>query len=327
MQFLITGVAGFIGFHLAKALLNEGHSLIGVDNFNDYYDPQLKFDRLKQLGVSFDRNQLVFQRNHLTIFNAHIEDEKIWTDLEKFKIDRIIHLAAQAGVRHSLTNPMSYVNSNIIGFQRVIDFSVKQNVNDLIYASSSSVYGVNSSLPLNEEESCSQPESFYAATKRANELMAFSYYKTKKLKSLGLRFFTVYGPWGRPDMAPMLFANAATMNLPIKVFNNGNQRRDFTYIDDIVFAIIKCISIGLKEPIVLNIGRGSSVLLMDFIKEIEENFNVNLDKEFMSAQLGDVRETFADTSKLVELTGYTPQINLQEGIRRFADWYKGYYKL
>jgi UDP-glucuronate 4-epimerase len=326
MQFLITGVAGFIGFHLTKTLLNEGHIVIGIDNFNDYYDPQLKLDRLTQLGILFDRNQRIYHRNNITIYNASIEDEKVWSELESHKIERIIHLAAQAGVRYSLTNPMSYVYSNIVGFQRVLDFSIKQNINDLMYASSSSVYGVNSKLPLNENEPCMQPESFYAATKKANELMAFSYFKTKNLRTLGLRFFTVYGPWGRPDMAPMLFASAATSNLPIKVYNNGDQSRDFTYIDDIVSGIVQCLNINLSEPLVLNIGRGSSVLLLDFIKEIERNFNIDLIKEFKPAQLGDVKETFADTTKLQELTGYKPKFDLEEGIRLFAEWYKDYYK-
>jgi UDP-glucuronate 4-epimerase len=326
MKILITGIAGFIGFHLAKELIARDNSVIGIDNFNDYYDPQLKFDRLSLLGITKNDIDVVTENAKLTVLKGDIVDRDLWSQLEKYKIDLIIHLAAQAGVRYSIENPMAYIQSNIVGFQNVIDFSVKMGHTKLLYASSSSVYGSNSKQPFEEIDACNQPESLYAATKRSNELIAYSYSKTKGLNSIGLRFFTVYGPWGRPDMAPMLFAKAAVRNERISVYNNGKQKRDFTFIDDIIAGIIGCINFNVRGSEVLNIGRGMSTNLMDFISEIESNFNVKLEKDFTPPQTGDVVETFANTAKLESMISYKPSTDLKVGIKIFAEWYKDYYR-
>jgi UDP-glucuronate 4-epimerase len=326
MKILITGVAGFIGFHLAKALISQGDSIIGIDNFNNYYDPQLKFDRLSLLGITKNDINKRIENSNFMVIKGNIEDQQTWLELEKHNIDLVIHLAAQAGVRYSIENPMTYIQSNIVGFQNVLDFCVKMGHSKLLYASSSSVYGSNSKQPFDETEVCIHPESLYAATKRSNELMAYSYFQTKGLNSIGLRFFTVYGPWGRPDMAPMLFAKAAVHNERISVFNNGNQKRDFTFVDDIVKGIIGCVKANFCGSEVLNIGRGKSTNLMDFISEIESNFNITLGKDFKPPQTGDVVETFANTSKLESLINYKPTTDLKDGVKLFADWFKDYYR-
>jgi UDP-glucuronate 4-epimerase len=251
--------------------------------------------------------------------------------LRSFEIKKVIHLAAQAGVRYSLLNPDAYITSNIIGFQYMLDFCVEQNITNFLYASSSSVYGKNSIQPFLETEECNQPESLYAATKKSNELTAFAYYKTKNISSIGMRFFTVYGPWGRPDMAPMLFADAALNNKEISVFNNGNQKRDFTYIDDIINAIILLLdyinSNSINKADVINIGKGSPVSLIEFIELIELNLNKKINKKLVKEQLGDVPVTFANISKLIEYTTFTPMTKLDDGLKLFCDWYIKYFKV
>lgn len=243
-QILVTGAAGFIGFHFCKKILELGHQVVGVDNLNDYYDPNLKLARLNELGISgVDvKSQEIkkFKSGTLTFLKADITDDHLWETLSKeFQITSVIHLAAQAGVRYSLENPKSYIKSNIEGFLNVLEFCRYQKIDHLIYASSSSVYGMNAQQPFSEDQPCNKPVSLYAATKRSNELMAFTYHHLFGINSIGLRFFTVYGPWGRPDMAPFLFTKASFEGTPIKVFNYGKQRRDFTYIDDIIEGIIQ----------------------------------------------------------------------------------------
>lgn len=329
---LITGAAGFIGFHLCQRLISEGYKVVGIDNLNDYYDPKLKLARLAQLGVegisenSDSLSQIV--ADSFTFIKADIEDENFWTLLsEKFKITSIVHLAAQAGVRYSLENPKTYIKSNIEGFLNVLEFCRHQHINDLIYASSSSVYGMDSEQPFSETESCNKPISLYAATKRSNELMAYTYHHLFGINSMGLRFFTVYGPWGRPDMAPYLFTKAAFDETPIKVFNYGNQSRDFTYIDDIIEGIFKiyCKSDSIEGAEICNIGQGNPIKLMDFIETLETVANRKLEKEWVDAQPGDVAVTFADTSRLVERFNYTPEVTNQKGVKKFVDWYIDYY--
>jgi UDP-glucuronate 4-epimerase len=319
---LITGAAGFIGMHTAVRFLKGGWEVIGFDNLNSYYSVDLKNDRIKQVLT------IAQKLNKKFIFHEADLNSNIWTSLLEVHFDAIIHLAAQAGVRYSLENPKAYLESNVLGFQNVLDFVKLTQVDRFVYASSSSVYGKNSIQPFNENEDCNSPESYYAATKKMNELMAKSYYKNHNVSSIGLRFFTVYGPWGRPDMAPMLFTNAAYNNKTIQVFNHGNQSRDFTYIDDIVEGIFKLILIP-SFPIgadVCNIGNGSPVKLMEFINEIETATNIELDKIFTKAQKGDVVHTYADTSKLYLLSDYMPKTNLSLGIKKFIEWYKNYYK-
>ncbi len=332
MTILITGVAGFIGFHTAKRFIDEGHIVVGIDNLNDYYDPDLKINRLKELGIYYDNSSHEVYLSNMYNFKFIKGDISYWSSweiLKQFGITDVIHLAAQAGVRYSLENPNAYIQSNIVGFQFLLNFCSDLNISKVLYASSSSVYGKNSVQPFNELDDCSNPESLYAATKKANELMAYSYFKTKKISSVGLRFFTVYGPWGRPDMAPMLFAKAALKNETIDIFNNGNQSRDFTYIDDIVNGIFLTHRALNENKIlgaeVLNIGRGEPVNLMLFIEKLEFFFNLIFNKNYKEAQLGDVSETYSNTSKLKNLTGYVPKTDLNIGLRCFVDWYKNYY--
>ena len=307
---LITGAAGFIGMHTSIRFLKEGWDVVGLDNLNDYYSEQLKEDRIREIERCSLETKSNFQlyRNDL--------NSTIWSNISKYAFDGVIHLAAQAGVRYSIENPRAYLHSNISGFQEAIEFAHNNGGLPFVYASSSSVYGKNSEQPFHESEPCVQPESYYAATKKANELMAYSYFKTSKLKSIGLRFFTVYGPWGRPDMAPYLFVNAAFNKKPIQVFNHGNQKRDFTYIDDIVQGIWLSISQFhlVQSAEVFNIGNGAPVGLMQFISEIECATGEKLKKSFVDAQPGDVPITFSDTSKLKKTFGYSPCTSLEEGV-------------
>ena len=334
MRILVTGAAGFIGFHLSNTLLKRGCEVVGLDNINDYYIQQLKYDRLKELGIYNIVESEVNYKSDLgpfTFLKGDLEDTSFWENhIKPQGITHIIHLAAQAGVRYSLENPWAYVSANISGFLNVLEFCREQKINHLIYASSSSVYGMNSKQPFSESERCDNPVSLYAATKRANEIMAYTYHHLFGINSMGLRFFTVYGPWGRPDMAPMLFTKAAFEGKPIKVFNNGNQSRDFTYVDDIINGII-AVHEKNKEVVrgaqVCNIGNGSPVDLMEFIQAIEKETGIELNKEFIEAQPGDVAITFADTSKLSLLVDYKPKVKIVDGVREFIDWYKKYQKI
>ncbi|MCE7053712.1 NAD-dependent epimerase/dehydratase family protein [Algoriphagus sp. AGSA1] len=334
MQILVTGAAGFIGFHLCNRLIKEGHNVVGVDNLNSYYDPNLKLARLAELGIiGINQNDSSFPTlvaGDFTFIKADIEDDSLWSFLaDDFGITSIIHLAAQAGVRYSLENPKAYIKSNIEGFLNVLEFCRNKAIDNLIYASSSSVYGMESKQPFSEEENCNKPVSLYAATKRSNELMAYTYHHLFNINSIGLRFFTVYGPWGRPDMAPFIFTKAAFEGSEIRVFNQGNQKRDFTYIDDIIAGIIQIF--GQSEKIdgaeVCNIGQGRPLGLGDFIHQIEDSTGKILSKKYIEAQPGDVQVTYADTHNLREKFSYLPKIHLKEGIENFVKWYVEYYKV
>ena len=318
---LITGAAGFIGMHTAIRFLNEGWDVVGLDNINNYYSVGLKRDRLNEINVTASKLGRCFD-----MFEEDLNSE-VWIRFESHAFDAVVHLAAQAGVRYSIENPKAYLESNILGFQNVIEFVEKQSIGCFIYASSSSVYGKSSNQPFTELESCNQPESYYAATKKTNELMAHSYFQTKGINSIGLRFFTVYGPWGRPDMAPYLFVDASFKGKKIKVFNHGNQKRDFTFIDDIVEGLF--LSVLSFEKVsgaqVYNLGHGAPTELMGFISEIEKATDKELDKDFVPAQLGDVEVTFADTNKLKQFINYSPKTPLKQGVIRFVEWYRKYY--
>lgn len=331
--YLVTGAAGFIGFHLAKRLLAEGCSVIGLDNLNDYYDVELKKARLAILEE--DSNfQFVF---------AHVEDrlaiERLFAEN---KIHIVVHLAAQAGVRYSLQNPHSYIQSNIVGFLNILEGCRHHDVEHLVYASSSSVYGANEKMPFSTSDNVDHPVSLYAATKKSNELMAHTYSHLYNLPTTGLRFFTVYGPWGRPDMALFLFTKAILNDEPIKVFNYGKMARDFTYIDDIIEGVVRVIPNPPKgdpdfdksnpNPAsshapykVYNIGNGQPVQLMEFIETLEKHLGRIAKKEFLPLQPGDVPKTYADVTDLVRDVGFGPSTSVDEGIRRFVDWYRGYY--
>jgi UDP-glucuronate 4-epimerase len=319
---LITGAAGFIGMHTSIRFLNSGWEVIGLDNINDYYSVVLKRNRLKEISrVSAELGRT------FKICEADL-NSTIWQELDSIEFDAVVHLAAQAGVRYSIENPRAYLESNVLGFQSVVEFVEKHSISRFVYASSSSVYGKSSVQPFTETESCDQPESYYAATKKSNELMAQSYYKTKGISSIGLRFFTVYGPWGRPDMAPFLFAKAAFKREPIKVFNYGNQKRDFTYVGDIVEGIF--ISIEGFDKVngaeIFNIGYGAPTGLMDFISAIESATGRKLEKSLVEAQLGDVEVTYANTQKLQFTFGYSPKVGLEEGVSNFIEWFKSYHE-
>lgn len=319
---LITGAAGFIGMHTSIRFLNNGWNVDGLDNMNDYYSVELKKKRVKEIMNAARKSSSTFR-----LFENDL-NSNIWNELSAQEYDAVVHLAAQAGVRYSISNPRSYLESNILGFQSVIEFVESQSINRFVYASSSSVYGKSSVQPFTENEACNEPESYYAATKKCNELMAQSYFKTKGLKSVGLRFFTVYGPWGRPDMAPFIFAKAALNNEVIKVFNHGNQKRDFTYISDIVEGIFLSIANfhKIKGSEIFNIGYGSPAGLMDFINLIESTLGRELKKSYEEAQLGDVEVTYADTHKLESTFGYSAKVGLAEGVSNFIEWFKSYYE-
>ena len=313
MKVLVTGAAGFIGFHLTRRLLDRGDSVVGIDNLNDYYPVALKRARLAEIG---DIPRFRFEQ-------MDIADRKALPELfaaEKF--DAAVNLAAQAGVRYSIENPWAYVDSNLVGFVNVLECCRHYPVRHLVYASSSSVYGGNEKTPFSEEDKVDSPVSLYAATKKSNELMASCYCKLYGIRATGLRFFTVYGPWGRPDMSPMLFASAISAGRPIKVFNNGDMMRDFTYIDDIVEGVVRVLDKAPEMHEVYNIGCSNPVRLMDFISEIENAVGHPAEKIMLPMQPGDVYQTYADTSKLERDFGYRPGVTLHEGIARFIEWYK-----
>ena len=334
MKILVTGAAGFIGMHTALKLLERGDEVIGIDNLNDYYDVQLKHDRLAQLTKfpAFSFQKLDISDRPAT--------EKLFS---MGKFDKVIHLAAQAGVRYSITNPHAYVDSNLVGFVNILEGCRHNAVQHLVYASSSSVYGGNAKMPFSEHDSVDHPVSLYAATKKANELMAHTYSHLYRLPTTGLRFFTVYGPWGRPDMAPFLFAGAILRGEPINVFNHGNMKRDFTHIDDIVNGVIRAIDANATasdeyDPLsadpatsnapyrVFNIGNSDPVPLMDFIAALENSIGKPAEKVFLPMQPGDVPATYADTSLLNQWVGFAPATPISIGVQDFVSWYCGYYK-
>tara|TARA_B100000963_G_C22638497_1_gene679002 strand:+ start:3684 stop:4715 length:1032 start_codon:yes stop_codon:yes gene_type:complete len=333
---LVTGIAGFIGYSLSKSLLDMGHNIIGIDNINDYYEPLLKHDRLKNLGLDTDNNtefnsSIISSKyfNQLIFYRTNIEDTDFINEIfSKNSIKIVCNLAAQAGVRYSLENPQSYINSNVKGFMNILECCRHFKIDRLVYASSSSVYGDSTNVPFSENEVVDNPISIYAASKKANELMAHSYSKLFNLETIGLRFFTVYGPWGRPDMALFLFTDAMLNNQPINVFNNGELSRDFTYIDDIVSGIKKTLLNDSKDKSLYklyNIGNSKPVLLMDFINAIEKELGIEAVKNFMPMQLGDVNQTYADVSKLKNDYDYSPSVNVDFGIKSFVSWFRKYY--
>lgn len=345
MKILVTGTAGFIGFHLINKLSGRGDQIIGLDNINDYYDVRLKYGRLNETGIEEEDIQYnkIIQSKKLDDYKfikLNLEDkENIEKLFKEEKFDKVCHLAAQAGVRYSLTNPQSYIDSNIQGFLNILECCRHTNIKHLVYASSSSVYGANEKQPFSTSDNVDHPISLYAATKKANELMAYTYSHLYNIPTVGLRFFTVYGPWGRPDMAIFLFTKAMLDKKQIDVFNNGEMERDFTFIDDIIEGITRVIDNPLcknKDKILTtdsnttpyrlyNIGNSSPVKLMDFINSLENRLGITAVKNFLPMQPGDVPSTYADVSDLIEDYGYKPIISVKDGIKRFIEWYKWFY--
>lgn len=332
MKILITGAAGFIGMHTVQKMAALGHEVIGLDNINAYYETDLKYARLAELGIkreNLEYNKKVDGNTNIQFVLLDIQDAGNLNSLfATQKFDVAIHLAAQAGVRYSITNPRDYIDSNIIGFYNILEACRNFPPQHLVFASSSSVYGNTDDVPFSENQNTDSPVSFYAATKKSNEVMAHSYSELYNMKITGLRFFTVYGPWGRPDMAPTLFAKAGMEAKPIKVFNEGNQSRDFTYIDDIVQGIE---IVAQKPPTetnfrLLNIGNGNPVNLMNFIKLLELNLDKPFKYQMMPAQNGDVQSTYADVSEIQKL-GYKASTSLELGIPKFVNWFLNYYFL
>jgi UDP-glucuronate 4-epimerase len=318
MNFLISGSAGFIGFHLSEFLLKKKHSVLGIDDLNDYYDIRLKKSRLN----------LLKKYKNFFFFKKKIEDIKIVNFFKKKKIDIIINLAAQAGVRHSLENPYVYINSNILGQVNMLELAKELKIKKYIYASSSSVYGGNKSLPFSVKDRVDNPISLYAASKKSTELIAEYYSHLYKIKSIGLRFFTVYGPWGRPDMATFIFTKNIINGKPINIFNYGKMKRDFTYVDDIVSGIYGSINLKMKKlHKVYNLGNSKSESLLEFIKLIEKNLDKKAIKNFLPLQLGDVPATFADISESTKDLKFIPKTKIKDGIPKFIKWFKKYYKL
>lgn len=336
MTILVTGAAGFIGYHTCRYLIERGDQVVGIDNINDYYDVNLKHARLHQLEQCADSARFEFRKLDLASR----------TDLaalfDEFNFEKVINLAAQAGVRYAAVNPYAYVDSNIVGFVNILECCRHHDVAHLVYASSSSVYGANESLPFSEHDNVDHPVSLYAATKKSNELMAHAYSHLYNLPTTGLRFFTVYGPWGRPDMALFLFAKSILAGVPIDVFNYGNHIRDFTYIDDIVEGVVRVLDHSARpnpnwdgkvpDPAtstapwrVYNIGNNSPVNLMDYIETLETRLGKTAEKNLKPMQPGDVPDTYADVTALVEDLGYRPSTTIDEGIDRFVTWYLDYY--
>lgn len=334
LKYLVTGAAGFIGMHLCERLLARGDSVSGIDNLNNYYDPNLKQARLDRLSPHEN-----FDFHNADICNA----AALARIFEMTAFDGVVNLAAQAGVRYSLENPQAYIDANIVGFTNILEQCRHNDVAHLVYASSSSVYGGNAKLPFSECDSVDHPVSLYAATKKANELMAHTYSHLFDLPTTGLRFFTVYGPWGRPDMALFMFTKAILARQPIDVFNNGNMVRDFTFVDDIVEGVVRVLdkpatadprfdATSLNPGIsnapfrVFNIGNNQPVPLMSYIEAIEDALGMDAAKNFLPMQPGDVRATAADTSALKEWVGFAPQTAVRDGVRRFVNWYNDYYQ-
>lgn len=348
MKILVTGSAGFIGFHLTKKLLERGNVVVGLDNINNYYDVNLKYARLAETGidkdaVSWNKRITSTKYPNYNFIRMNLEDkEAIQNLVHNEQFDNICHLAAQAGVRYSLENPYAYIDSNIVGFLNILEAARDSNIKHLVYASSSSVYGGNTKMPLSTADSVDHPISLYAATKKSNELMAHVYSHLFNIPITGLRFFTVYGPWGRPDMALFLFTKSILENKPIQVFNYGNMTRDFTFIDDIIKGVVKVIDKPAKPTMndnpdpsssniapykVYNIGNSSPVKLLDYIEAIENELGKKAIKEFLPMQPGDVPYTEADVSDLVRDFGYKPSTKVQDGIKEFIKWYKNFYNI
>lgn len=336
MKLLLTGTAGFIGYSLTKKLIesNPNIQIVGLDNINDYYELSLKYGRLADLG--FDKSDIVYGKKIVSSLSKNSSfiqlklEDKAGIDrlFAEEKFDIVCNLAAQAGVRYSIENPYAYIESNIVGFINILEACRHNPVQHLVYASSSSVYGMNDKVPFSEEDKVDSPVSLYAASKKSNELMAHAYSNLYKIPATGLRFFTVYGPWGRPDMAPFLFTKAIVNNEPIKIFNNGNMLRDFTYIDDIVDGVIKTLTHIPQTEIpykIYNIGNSKPIKLMDFISEIEQALNKEAQKVFMAMQPGDVYQTYADTSNLENDVNFKPDTPIKEGVKSFVDWYISFY--
>lgn len=336
MKLLLTGTAGFIGCSLTKKLLETDSDIqiVGLDNINDYYELSLKYGRLADLG--FDKSDIVYGKKIVSSLSKNSSfiqlklEDKAGIDrlFAEEKFDIVCNLAAQAGVRYSIENPYAYIESNIVGFINILEACRHNPVQHLVYASSSSVYGMNDKVPFSEEDKVDSPVSLYAASKKSNELMAHAYSNLYKIPTTGLRFFTVYGPWGRPDMAPFLFTKAIVNNEPIKIFNNGNMLRDFTYIDDIVDGVIKTLTHIPQTEIpykIYNVGNSKPIKLMDFISEIEQALNKEAQKVFMAMQPGDVYQTYADTSNLENDVNFKPDTPIKEGVKSFVDWYISFY--
>jgi UDP-glucuronate 4-epimerase len=316
-RILLTGGAGFIGSHIAKALLERGDNVVVVDNFNDYYDPKLKRDRIKYL---------LGDHKNYRILETDVADYAAMEGIFKTNnFDKVCHLAAQAGVRYSLINPFSYERANILGFLNILELCRHYNVKDLIFASSSSIYGGNKKMPFSEEDNVDHPISLYAASKKSNEEMAYAYHHLFGINCTGLRLFTVYGPWGRPDMAAFLFAKNIILGKPIEVFNQGDMARDFTYITDIVNGAVAAIDKSYPYEI-FNLARGESIELIDYIEEIRKNLGREIRMNMLPIQPGDVKATSADISKARKMLGYEPQVSIAEGIRKFVEWYMEYYR-
>jgi UDP-glucuronate 4-epimerase len=338
MKVLVTGAAGFIGSHVTQALLARGDNVVGIDNLNNYYDVSLKEARLQWIANADTQGEFSFRKMDI----ANQVDIDALFETEKF--DKVVNLAAQAGVRYSIEAPREYIDSNIMGFTNILEACRHNNIRHLVYASSSSVYGANESIPFSESDNIDHPVSLYAATKKANELMAHTYSHLYGFSTTGLRFFTVYGPWGRPDMSPFLFADAIMNSKPLKVFNYGNHRRDFTYIDDIVEGVVRVLDVNAAPNIewsgmtpdpssskapwkVYNIGCSNPVGLLDYITTLETVFGRTTEKELLPMQPGDVPDTYADVTALINDVGYSPSTSLQEGAEKFALWYRDFYKV
>lgn len=332
---LITGVAGFIGYHLAEKLIEKNIKVVGIDSINDYYTVQLKYDRLKELGINqefasnFDQKVLSSKHEEKMIFyRMNLEDKESLAQLFKeYSFDAVVNMAAQAGVRYSIENPDAYGQSNLVGFLNILECCRNYNVKKLLYASSSSIYGNSSDVPFSTNQNVDHPISLYAATKKANELMAHAYSHLYDFQTIGLRFFTVYGPWGRPDMAMFLFTDAILNHQPLKVFNHGDLSRDFTYIDDIIQGIDKILEDkNTNEKYQLyNIGNSKPVQLMDFIKEVEHSTGEKAILEMYPMQAGDVNQTWADVQDLKDKFGYNPNYPVDKGVYNFVQWYRKYY--
>ena len=312
MAILVTGAAGFIGYHLTKKLEEMGEKVVGIDNFNDYYSVSLKKDRVKHLKSK--------------IYDGSVSDKEFLNKIiRENKIKEIYHLAAQAGVRYSIENPYEYEISNNMGTLNIFEASRLNNINKLVYASSSSVYGGNTKIPFSVDDDVNNPVSVYAATKIYNELLAKVYYNLYNVSSIGLRFFTVYGSWGRPDMSYYKFLNLYRQNKEIEIYNEGDHERDFTHISDVVSGIIKAMNSNIKIG-VYNLGNNKTVKLMDFINELEKVFGISFNKRFIPMQPGDVHKTYADIEKTSKDLNWTPKVNISEGLKEFAEWYNNYYK-